>query len=214
MKTIWNGIWKENPTFVLLLGLCPVLAMTKRVEDAYLMGICVLLVLTFSNVIVSLLRGIVPKSVSVPVYILIIGTLVTILEILLQAFIPKLYQVLGIYLPLIVVNCIVLGRAISVASRNRVGKSFLDGLGVGLGFTGAMVLIALIREILGNNTLTLMDSISSVTGYRAVYRVFSETVYFPVRLLQEPAGAFLVLGVMMALINWMKNRGGKKDESR
>lgn len=213
MKTIWNGIWKENATFVLLLGLCPALAMTKRVEDAYLMGLCVLLVLTFSNTVISMIKKIVPESVKIPVYILIIGTFVTILELLLQVYVPALHQVLGIYLPLIVVNCIVLGRALSVASKERVGKSFLDGIGVGLGFTIALVLIALIREVLGSNTITLMDSISSVTGYRAIYRVFPTNDYFPIPLLQGPAGAFLVLGVLIALFQFIKSKGGSNHES-
>lgn len=212
MKTIYNGIIKENPTFVLLLGLCPALAVTKTVESAYLMGLCVLVILLFSSFVISLIKKLVTDSVRIPVYILIIGTFVTIVEILLKEYIPNLYSALGIYLPLIVVNCIVLGRAMVVASKEKIGKSILDAIGIGLGFTFSITLIALIREILGTNTITLMDSISSFTGYNAVYtHIIPETNIFPIAIFQTSTGAFLTLAFLIALFN--KIKGGKKHES-
>ena len=212
MKTIYNGIIKENPTFVLLLGLCSALAVTKTVESAYLMGICVLVILIFSSFVISLIRKLVTDSVRIPVYILIIGTFVTIVEVLLKEYIPDLYSALGIYLPLIVVNCIVLGRAMVVASKENVGKSVLDAIGIGLGFTLAITLIALIREVLGTNTITLMDSISSFTGYKAIYKdILPSTDIFPISIFTTSTGAFLTLAFLIALFN--KIKGGKKNES-
>jgi len=212
MKTIYNGMIKENPTFVLLLGLCPALAVTKTVESAYLMGICVLVILIFSSFVISLIRKLVTDSVRIPVYILIIGTFVTIVEVLLKEYIPNLYSALGIYLPLIVVNCIVLGRAMVVASKEKPIKSILDAFGIGVGFTLAISLIALIREVLGTNTITLMDSISSFTGYKAIYtNILPNTDIFPISIFTTSTGAFLTLAFLIALFN--KIKGGKKNES-
>ena len=135
MKRIKNGILFENPIFVGTLGLCSALAVTNKVENAYVMGICVLIVLIFSNLIISIIKKLVPENVKIPVYILIISTLVTIIEIVLQKYAKGLYNVLGIYLPLIVVNCIILGRALSVASKEKVKTSVLDGVGIGIGYT-------------------------------------------------------------------------------
>lgn len=212
MKNIVNGIVKENPIFVLLLGLCSTLAVTTTFENAYLMGICVIVVLIFSNTVISLIRKLVPDDVRIPVYILIVGTFVTMLEILLKEFIPDLYSALGIYLPLIVVNCIVLGRALAVASKNNVGTSIMDAIGVGIGYTLAISLIAIIREILGTNTITIMNNISSFTGYRMVYKeILPTSEIFPISLFTTSAGAFLTLAFLMALFN--KIKGGKKHES-
>ena len=211
MKRILKGIISENPTFVLLLGLCPALAVTTKFENAYLMGLCVMIVLLFSNIIVSIIKKHVNENVKIPVFILIIGTFVTTLEILLEKYIPNLYEALGIYLPLIVVNCIVLGRAIEVASKESVKNSILDAIGVGLGFTLAISLIALIREELGTNTITLMDSISSITGYRAIYtNILPNSNILPMQILVSPAGSFLVLGMLIALFNKI---GGKKNDT-
>lgn len=199
MKTIINGIKKENPTFVLLLGMCSALAVTNKFENAYIMGICVLIILIISNLFVSLTRKIVPESVRIPVYILVIATLVTCTEMLLNTYVPALYKALGIYLPLIVVNCIVLGRNIAVASKENVSKSVLDGIGIGLGYTLALMLIALVREVLGSNTLTLMDSLSDLTGYKAIYKVLPDSNILPIKFFTTPAGAFLTLGFLIAL---------------
>lgn len=210
MKRLLNGIINENPIFSLSLGLCSALAVTTKFENAYMMGVCVLVVLVFSNLIISLIKNIVPDSVRIPVYILIIGTFVTILELLLKSYVPALYKVLGIYLPLIVVNCVVLGRVLDVASKESVKNSVLDALGIGFGYTISLMLISLFREIFGNNTITLMDSISSITGYRAVYKVFSNTNIFPISILVTPTGAFLIFGLLAGIINYVR---GLKSES-
>lgn len=213
MKIVLNGIIKENPTFVLLLGLCPALAVTTKVESAYLMGLCVLVILLFSSLIASIIKKMVPESVKLPVYILIVGTFVTIVEVLLKNYIPELYKVLGIYLPLIVVNCIVLGRILTVSSKEKIGYSLKDALGMGLGFTLAITTIALFREVLGTGIITLMDTTSSLTGYRSIYQVIPNTNIFPITVLSQPAGAFLTLGFLIPLFNYLKDKGGKNNES-
>lgn len=210
MKQLFKIIKNENPIFVLMLGLCSSLAITTKVENAYLMGICIFIVLILSEIITSLIRKIVPDNVKIPVYIVIIGTIVTILEITLKNYIPELHEILGIYLPLIVVNCIILGRVLSVSSKSSVKKSIIDSIGIGIGYTFALVIIAFVREVLGSNTITLMDSISSVTGYRAIYQVFPDNNLIPMSFMTSPAGAFIVLGVLIALYNKI---GGRKNES-
>ncbi len=210
MKTIINGIIKENPVLVLLLGLCSTLAITTNFENAYIMGLCVTIVLVFSNIITSLIKKFVTKNVEVPVYILIISTLVTIIEILLQNYVPAIYEVMGIYLPLIVVNCIVLGRALSVASKTNVRTSFKDALGIGIGYTLVLMIIALFREIFGNNTLTIINSTSNLFGFKLMYKIFDNSILFPMEFLVKPAGAFLTLGILIGIFNSIK--GGNNDE--
>ena len=211
MKTILNGIINENPVLVLLLGLCSTLAVTTNFESAYIMGLSVLIILIFSNITVSLIKKLVPKNVEIPVYILIISTFVTILELILKTYINPLYQVLGIYLPLIVVNCIVLGRALSVGTKSNIRTSFKDALGIGLGYTLVLMVIALFREVLGNNTLTIMNNISGLTGYKLIYKIYTPNNLFPISILTKPAGAFLTLGFLIALFNYI--RGGRDNES-
>ena len=145
MKTIINNIFKENPTFILLLGLCPALATTTTVEHAYIMGLCLTLVVIVSNLVISIFRKLIPSNVRIPVYVLIIGTNVTILTLGIKNNLPNLYEILALPLSLIVVNCIVLGRAITVASNEGPFKTFLDALGSGLGFAFAIIVIALFR---------------------------------------------------------------------
>ena len=211
MKRIINGIFGENPILVLLLGLCSALAVTTNFESAYVMGICVTTILTFSNITVSLIKKLVPNNVEIPVYILIISTFVTILELILKSYVKPLYDVLGIYLPLIVVNCIVLGRAMSVASKSNIRTSLKDAIGIGLGYAFVLMIIALFREIIGNNTLTIMDSISGITGYKLKYRIYTPSNLFPMNILTKPAGAFLTLGFLIALFKSI--RGGRNHES-
>ena len=206
MKKIINGILFENPILVSTLGLCSALAVTNKVENALVMGICVLIVLTLSNLIISTIKKLVPENVKIPVYIIIIATLVTMIEILMQKHLPKLYEILGIYLPLIVVNCIILGRAISVASKEKIHTSILDGIGVGLGYTFALILIALIREILGTNTITLMDNLSTITGYKIIYKL----PITQINIFNSQAGAFLTLGLLIALAKYI---GGKHESN-
>ena len=210
MKKIINGIIFENPILVGTLGLCSALAVTNKFENAYVMGICVLIVLTLSNLIISIIKKLVPENVKIPVYILIIATLVTIIEILLQKYVKPLYDVLGIYLPLIVVNCIILGRALQVASKEKVIPSVLDGIGVGLGYTFVLMIIALFREILGSNTLTIMDNISTLTGYKAIYKILPANDILPINLFSKEAGAFLTLGLLIALAKYI---GGKHESN-
>lgn len=209
MKKFFKELFTNNPIFVLLLGLCSSLAVTTNFESAYMMGLCLTLILICSNTIISIIKKLVPDTVKIPVYIIIIATFVTITEILLKEYAVNLYNTLGVYLPLIVVNCIILGRAISVASKSSVGKSFVDGLKTGISYTIALIMIALIREPLGNNTLTLMNNISSITGYKEVItNIFGSKPLIP--LFVTPTGAFFTLAILIALINKIK---GGKDES-
>ena len=150
LAILLKGILKENPVFVLILGTCPTLAMTKNVGDAFGMGLAALAVLLCSNVLVSLLRKVIPDTVRIPCYIVIIASFVTIVQMIVKAYLPELDKNLGVFLPLITVNCIILGRAEMFAGKNSVGKSALDGIGMGLGFTLALVLMSTVREVLGN----------------------------------------------------------------
>ena len=204
MKTIINGIFKENPVLILLLGLCSALAVTTTLESAYIMGFCVLVVLIASEFLVSMIKKIVPDNVKIPTYILIIGTFVTIVEILLSKFLPKVYEVLNIYLPLIIVNCIDLGRCLNVASKKSIGYSLLDAIGMGLGYTLALSMIAFIRELFGSGTITLIDNLSTLTKSKFIIEVFDKS-YLP-NFLVSPSGAFLVVGFLLAFINFVKEK--------
>ena len=197
-------VFTENPIFVLMLGLCSALAVTTKVENAILMGICFMIVILFSNTIISIFKKWIPDNVQIPVYILIIATIVTSLEILLNKFAPPIYKVLGIYLPLIVVNCIVLGKGISVASKSSVKDSIKDALIAGLGSLVALVIIALIREILGSGTITLMDASSVLTKKRFIIVLYKNLEILPLKIFVEPAGAFLVMGFLIALFQRKK----------
>lgn len=210
MKQFIKILKDENPIFVLMLGLCSALAITTKVENAYLMGLCVLIVLLFSEIVITLMKKIVPKSVKIPVYIVIVGTFVTIVEVILKTYIPAIYDIFNIYLPLIIVNCIVLGRLLQITEKTTLKTSIIDSLGIGISYAFSLILIALFREVLGNNTITLMDSISSITGYKAVYQVFPDNMLFPMSFLVSPAGAFIVVGILMALFQKL---GGNKHES-
>ncbi len=205
MKTILNGIIKDNPVFILLLGLCPALAVTHTFESAYIMGLCVIFVLFFSNLTVSLIKNIVPENVQIPVFIIIIATFVTTVDMLIAAYVPALHATLGIYLPLITVNCIVLGRALAVACKQTSFISMQDALGIGLGFTLTISAVALVREILAHNTITIMQDISNLTGYVMVYQVTPFDLN--VSLFASPAGAFLALGFLLAIFNKIIKRG-------
>ena len=204
MKTwlvFWNGIFKNNPTFRLVLGLCPTLAVTTSLENALGMGLAATFVLVCSNVIVSALRKVIPGAVHIQCYIVIIATFVTAIDLLMQAYLPDLSASLGIFIPLIVVNCVILGRAEAFASKNGVFDSLADGLGSGVGFTLALALVASVREIVGAGTLT-------VWGDVAIKNINPG----PVTLAILPAGGFIALGLLLALINrlgeWNARRHG------
>ncbi len=184
-----RGLIKENVVLVLMIGLCPALAVSGTVRDAFGMGLAATFVLFFSNIIISIMRKAIPNEVRIPIFILIISTFVTIIDYFMQAFQPSLYRALGVFVPLIVVNCMILGRAEAYASKNSVINSAFDGLGVGLGFTLALTVMGAIREILGNGTFLGMAILGQ--GFKNA----------PVIFMILPPGAFLVIGVMKALIN-------------
>lgn len=197
----WYGIFRNNPTFRLVLGLCPTLAVTTSLENALGMGVAASFVLVCSNGLVSALRKAIPDAVRIPCYIVIVATFVTAIDLLLQAFLPALSESLGIFIPLIVVNCIILGRAEAFACRNGVVASLADGLGTGVGFTLALALVAAVREVVGAGSLT-------VWGDFAIRHIHAK----PVVLAILPAGGFVVLGLLLALINhlgaaWARRRG-------
>ena len=193
MKTylaFWYGIFKNNPIFRLVLGLCPTLAVTTSLENALGMGLAATFVLICSNGLVSALRKAIPAAVHIPCYIVIIATFVTAIDLLMQAYLPDLSASLGIFIPLIVVNCIILGRAEAFASKNGVLASLADGLGSGIGFTLSLALIASVREIAGAGTLTIWGDLA-IKGINPG----------PVTLAILPAGGFITLGLLLALIN-------------
>lgn len=203
MKKIFNYLFKENPVFVLVLGLCSVLAVTTTFEKSYMMGLVVLIILVLSNMIVSIIRKFVNDEVRIPVYIIIISTLVTISEIILNRYSKPLYDAFGIYLPLIVVNCIILGRALSYASKNKVLDSIKDAFKSGIGYLVAISLFGLFRELLGSGTITVMNDISTLTGYRWIINVFNND-FLPNKLFVTSGGAFILLGLLIGIINSMK----------
>ncbi len=201
LKTFLAGLIKENPVLVGLLGMCPTLATTKSLESAFGMGILVILTLIGSNVLISLLRKIIPSEVKIPCYIVIIATFVTIIKMFAEAFLPELYQSLGVFISLIVVNCIILGRAEAFASKNGPLLSLLDALGMGIGFTMALCIMGVIREILGTGGLSF-----------GIYFTFIPEVHitplanYAIKLFVLPSGGFLTLGCILAVMAFYKNR--------
>ena len=189
VERLYNGIIKENPTFVLMLGMCPTLAVTTTAINGVGMGLSTTAVLVFSNLIISALRKIIPDRVRIPAYIVIVASLVTIVQLLLQAYVPSLYESLGIYIPLIVVNCIILGRAEAYAAKNGVVESAFDGIGMGLGFTVGLTCIAIVREIIGGG---------AVFGMEFIPEDFRITIF------GLAPGAFFVLAGLTALQNKFK----------
>jgi electron transport complex protein RnfE len=189
LKIIMNGLIKENPIFVLILGMCPTLATTSSAVNGLGMGLATLFVLVGSNVVVSLMKNIIPDKVRIPAFVVVIATFVSVVEMIMQAYVPALYESLGIFIPLIVVNCIVLGRAESYASKNTVLNSTFDGLGMGLGFTFALTLLGLVRELLG------------------VGKVFGVTIFpesYGMLIFVLAPGAFIALGYLIAITNKLK----------
>jgi Na+-translocating ferredoxin:NAD+ oxidoreductase subunit E len=208
MELLTRGLVKENPVFVMLLGTCPALAVTARVETALGMGMLVILVLALSNLFVSLVKGVVPDQIRVPSYIVIIAAFVTMISMLTEAYAYDLFVSLGVFLPLIVVNCIILGRAESFASKNTPISSVLDGIGMGLGFTLALVIISSIRELLSSGTivfgeyLPFFPSQGDVTSLLAGVNVSD----YGIAVLGLPAGAFMTVGFILAIRQGMQAR--------
>ncbi len=197
IERLYNGIIKENPTFVMLLGMCPTLAVTTAAVNGLGMGLTTMVILTMSNFMISLLRKVIPDSVRMPAYIVIVASFVTIVQFLLQGFIPSLYSALGIYIPLIVVNCIILGRAEAYASKNGVIASIFDGIGMGLGFTVGLTCISIVREILGAGTIFGVKIMPSV--------------YTPITIFILAPGAFFVLAFLIAFQNKFKIGSARKN---
>lgn len=193
-KELFRGLIKENPTLVLLLGMCPTLAVSSSAINGVGMGLAATVVLMGSNVVIALLKDIIPDKVRIPAFIVVIACFVTIIDLSMEAFTPELHAALGIFIPLIVVNCIILGRAEAYASKNSVGKSFIDGLVMGLGFTMALVLFGSIREFLGNG---------SVFGSKFVAEDASTILLFIL-----PPGAFITLGFLIAVVNRLQKKKG------
>jgi electron transport complex protein RnfE len=190
-KEFSKGIFRENPIFVIVLGLCPTLAVSTSLQNALGMGIAATFVLVFSNLIISAIRDIVPNKIRIPCFIVVIASFVTIVELLIGAYVPLLQERLGIFIPLIVVNCIIMGRAEAFASRNKVLPSILDGLGMGAGFTLALSMVALIREVLGSG------------------KIFGHLIakgFNPAVVMVLPPGALLTLGALIAAVNLIKQK--------
>ena len=202
-KNFLKGIVIENPLFVSILGTCPALATTKSLEAAIGMGILFTIVLVCSSLLVSLLRKLIPEEIKTPAYIVIIATFVTIVKMLTNAFLPELYSTLGVFISLIVVNCIVLGRAEAYASKNNVFDSFIDALGMGVGYTLAILAMAFFRELLGTGGFTIGEIFTFVGGK---YTLQIIPVGYEISMFQNPAGAFIVFGLILAVLAFIKNR--------
>ena len=187
IERLYNGVVRENPTLILMLGMCPTLAVSTRAMNGIGMGLSTTAVLILSNLVISLLRKAIPDEVRLPCYIVVVASLVTVTELLIEAYLPSLYEALGIYIPLIVVNCIILGRAEAYANKNTPLLSVMDGVGMGVGFTLALTLAGLIREILGNGT---------AFGARLIPESIS-----PIGIFIQPPGAFLVIAFIIAVMN-------------
>lgn len=198
-ERLYNGLVKENPTFVLMLGMCPTLAVTTSAINGVGMGLSTTVVLIMSNMLISMLRKIIPDSVRMPAFIVIVASFVTIVQFLMEGFVPSLYDSLGLYIPLIVVNCIILGRAESYASKNPVVPSIFDGLGMGLGFTMGLTLIGLFRELLG-------------AGQIFGFQILSLSWFTPITIFVMAPGAFLVLACLVAVMKIVREKMAAKGK--
>lgn len=196
LSILTKGFFKENPTLILVLGCCPTLAVTTSVTNALGMGAATTFVLLMSNIVISLLKSVIPDKVRIPAFIVIIASFVTVVEMVMKAYLPGLYDSLGLFISLIVVNCIVLGRAEAFASKNGVGHSALDGLFMGLGFTWALTLLGIVRELLGTGCFFGHSLIGGADG---------------MLMMILPPGGFLALGFLMALINKLRRRNVKNS---
>lgn len=198
LERLYNGLVKENPTFVLMLGMCPTLAVTTSAINGVGMGLTTTVVLVMSNMLISMLRRVIPDSVRMPAFIVVVASFVTIVQFLLEGFIPSLYDSLGLYIPLIVVNCIILGRAESYASKNPVLPSIFDGIGMGLGFTLGLTSIGIVREVIGAGQIFGMQIMPAS--------------YEPVTIFILAPGAFFVLAGLVAIQNKVKQNAAKKGK--
>jgi electron transport complex protein RnfE len=198
-KEFSKGIIKENPITVCLLGMCPALAISTSTYNALGMGVSVIFVLLCSNLIISLIKKVIPKNVRIPCFIVVIATFVTIVDLVIHAFQPALHKSLGIFIPLIVVNCIILGRAEAFASKRPVFDSIFDGLGMGIGFTLVLAIVATFREILGNGTITIFQLGDTIVQFRGLETQMAKTI-----VMILPPGGFIGLGIFTAVINKLR----------
>ncbi len=205
-----KGLFVENPIFILLLGMCSSLAITTNLTNAVGMGMAVTAVLIMSNMIISLLRKVIPNEIRIPAFIVIIATLVKCVQLLMNAYTPALYNSLGVFIPLIVVNCIILGRAEAFASKNGIFDSLLDAIGMGLGYTFAVVVISFFRELIGTGGISLLNPFDSSQVIFDL-KLFEE---YAVSLFTQPAGAFITLGCILGFVQWLKIRKSKKEVSK
>ena len=212
LKILLNGIIKENPVLVLILGTCPTLAVTSLAVNGLGMGLAATVVLLGSNIVISLLRKVIPDKVRIPSYIVIIAGFVTIVSFLLEAYVPDIYEALGLFLPLIVVNCIILGRAEAFASKNSVAASALDGVFQGLGYTIVLVIMCVVRELLGSGKFGGGLLGGGVLGKAPGIAIFPEE--FGIKVLTLPVGGFLTLGCLIALMQWALAKSAKKKEAK
>lgn len=203
LERLYNGVVKENPTFVLMLGMCPTLAVTSSAINGVGMGLSTTVVLVLSNIFIALMRNIIPDKVRIPAFIVIVASFVTVVQLLLQAYVTSLYDALGVYIPLIVVNCIILGRAEAYASKNTVLLSAMDGIGMGFGFTIGLTLIGIFREIIGNGSIFGWNFNEAVLGGH----------YTPISIFVLAPGAFLVLACLCAIQNKLKMPSATNTDS-
>lgn len=201
-----RGLFVENPVFVLLLGLCSTLAITTNLTNAVGMGVVVIAVLLMSNIIISLLRNIIPDEIRIPVFIVIIATLVKCVQMIMNAYTPALYESLGVFIPLIVVNCIILGRAESFASKNGVIDSIFDALGMGVGYLFAVLVMSFFRELIGTGGVSLLNPFDTTQVIFDI-KIFAD---YAVSLFTQPAGAFITLGCILAFIQLLSVRKANK----
>jgi len=199
LKPLKNGIFSENPTFRLVIGMCPTLAVTTSAINGIGMGLSTMAVLVGSNMVLSAIRKTVPDKIRIPIFVVVIASFVTIVSMLLEAFVPSIFKALGIYIPLIVVNCIIIQRAEAFANQNPVLSSLFDGIGMGLGFTAALTLLGMVRELIGTG---------SIFGINILGQNFE-----PAMIFIQPPGAFLTLGLLMALVNYIAIRKERKSKA-
>lgn len=199
MKDFVNGLWNENPIFKMVIGICSALAVTTAASNGIAMGMALTFVLTCSSILVSILRNVIPSTVRIPCYIIVVATFTTVVDLFMKAYFPALYEVMGIFIPLIVVNCIVLARAEAFASKVSVARATADALGMGLGYTWAITLISMIRELMGEGTLF---------GYQVMGESFTPWVSAIL-----PPGAFIVMGILVGLINIINREIAKRNQS-
>lgn len=205
MRKIFKFLFNDNPILIFTLGLCSVLAITTTFEKSYIMGIIILIALILCNIITSIIKKFIKEEIRIPVYIIIIATIITIIQIFISRYSPNLYKAFGIYLPLLTVNCVLLGSCLSYASSHSLKDSFINALKNGLGYLVVISIIGFLRELLGSGKITIMNDISLLTGYRFIIDVFNNDI-LPNKIFLTSGGAFILLGLVMGIIRKL-NRG-------